>query len=450
MENEVFEKFSVPKAVLTLAIPTMLGQLSTIIYNVTDTYFVSLTNDEYQIAAVTLALPVSLIIMSLGAVFGYGGSSYISRLLGQKEDEKIKNVSAFCVYSGLILCLLVLIVGIVGLKPITYLTGAGDENFIHTYNYLKIIILGAPFIFYSNMLIHIIRSTGMAKEASMGLIIGTVTNIILDYIFIVPLSMGVAGAALATIIGNIMNVLYYLYLFGRKKLVLSISPKYFKISKEIVSNVIGVGIPGAMVTVLLSISNIILNNTISTYGSIVIAAYGIASKVNSFAVMLTVGLAQGVAPLIGYYYGAKNYKKLKETIRFTTGVSITMGLCFTVIFILARNPIAALFIKDAEFIGVTTTFLCIITLSNPILGISNLVNAMFQAVGKPMQSLMITLSRQLIVFIPVLIITSRFFGVNAVIGSQVISDVIVTIIAFLLYKNFISSNLVNKNMVVEA
>lgn len=432
MNDAVFDKMPVKKAILTLAIPTMLGQLSTIIYNLTDTYFVSLTKDANQIAAVTIAFPALLILMSIGAAFGIGASSYISRLLGRKEDEKVKQTSAYCFYMCGMISICFTILGIFFVEPITSILGGKDSTFLFGKNYLLIIFLGSSAFIYSNMFIHMIRGEGSAKEASIGLILGTIVNIVFDYLMIIRWGMGVNGAALATVLGNIVSTVYYLLYLKLHKTKLSIRWKHRSFHASIQKNVLSIGIPGGLVTILMSISNIILNQMAIGYGSDAVAAIGISSKINQICILMIVGLTQGVQPLLGYSYAAKNDKRLKSVFYTALTFSVIIGSIFCLSFIFLRYPLCKIFTQNPKLLNMTTMVLSLSSLSNPILGFANMSQTYFQAIGQAKEAFLLTILRQLLLFIPLLLLLQWCLQLKGIILAQPLCDFICGMIGILM------------------
>lgn len=414
----------------------MLGSLANLIYNMADTYFVSLTKSPAQIAAVTLCRPVLLIIMSISSIFGMGGSSVIARLLGEKQTEKAKSTITFSMYLMAISGISVLVLGLPLLKPIAGLAGANSENLSFTCDYLFWVILGTPFILLSNGLVHIFRSAGLINQATIGIVIGNGINIILDWIFIVVLKMGTAGAALATSIGFFCSTAYYFACMFReiirKNELFSFSPKSFNVSTQTKIDVIKIGIPGALITVMIGVSNIILNNCIGGYGSDAVAAYGIAYKIDMFPIMLGVGLSQGVGPLIGYCYGATQKDRLKKAMLWSSLDGMILGAVFTVVFLLFSRPLVSFFLQDAQLIELSARFLRVLVLSATLLGIINMVTAYFQALGNAKNSLIITMLRNVILFIPGVLALNAVFGLNGAIAAQPIVEIILTVICLLM------------------
>lgn len=435
--SNVFEEKNIQKLIVTLGIPSMLGTLATLIYNMADTYFVSMTRNPAQIAAVTLCTPILLIIMSVASIFGMGGSSVIARLLGEKKSELAKKCITFCIYAMAVSGVVILALGCIFMNQIAGIAGADDTNMIYTYDYLRWIFIGAPVIILSNGLVHIFRSAGLIKEATIGIVIGNGINIVLDWVFIVLMGWGTAGAALATSVGFLCSTMYY---FGcivkeiaKKNELYSLSSKNLSVTPTLTLDIVKIGIPGALITVMIGMSNIVLNNYIGIYGSDAVAAYGIAYKIDMFPIMLSVGLSQGVAPLMGYCYGAGQNNRLKKVMRYATIDGIILGGLFTVLFLTTSQILSGIFLSDKELTALSGLFLRVLALSAPCLGIINTVTSYFQALGKAANSLAITLMRNLILFIPGIIILNKVFGLNGAIAAQPVVEGILTVVCVVMY-----------------
>lgn len=442
--TSVFEEKNISKAIMRVGLPAMLGQLTTLIYNIADTFFVSLTKEPATIAAVTLCAPILLIIMSIACIFGMGGSSVIARLLGEDEKEESGTTMNFCVYAMAIAGVITLVLGLAFLQPLAKISGADADNIAYTCDYLKWIFIGAPFIMLANGFVHLFRSVGLIKESTIGLVLGNVINMVLDYVFIVIFGWGTAGAALATSLGFVCATIYYIVCMIREEYkgnqLVPLNPKRFSPKAEIVRNVVSIGIPGALITVLMSVSNIVLNNYISIYGSDAVASYGIAYKLNMIPILLSVGLSQGVAPLVGYYYGGNRKKQMSDIVKYTALYGVLMGAVFTAVFVLFGKPLATMFLQDGALIEQTGYFLKILCLSAPMLGVINMMTSYFQALGKAIKSLIITVLRNAVLFIPGLIILNYFWKLNGVIAAQPVVETILTIICIFMYIKDIRSD----------
>lgn len=435
--TSVFEEKSIPKAVLRVGLPAMLGQLTTLIYNMADTFFVSLTKEPAMIAAVTLCTPILLIIMSIACIFGMGGSSVIARLLGEKKQDEAGATMNFCVYAMALAGIVTLVCGLTFLAPLARIAGADADNLGYTCEYLQYIFLGAPFIMLSNGFVHLFRSAGLIRQSTIGLVLGNAVNIVLDYVFIILLQWGTAGAALATSLGFFCSSIYYLACMARGgrrgNALLSLSPKRFRPNRDMVGGVVGIGIPGALITVLMSVANIVLNNYIAIYGSDAVASYGIAYKIDMVPIMLSVGLSQGVTPLVGYCCGARQQRRMAGVMRCSIVYGVGLGAVFTVLFLLLSRPLASIFLHEQALIDQTGAFLRILCLSAPLLGIINMVTSYFQALGKAAQSLLITILRNAVLFIPAVIVLNRVWQLNGVIAAQPVVETILAAACLALY-----------------
>lgn len=433
----VFEEKNISKAIMRMGLPAMLGQLTTLIYNIADTFFVSLTKEPAMIAAVTLCTPVLLIIMSVASVFGMGGNSVIARLMGEEKKIEVRSTLNFCLYAMVFAGIIILLAGILFMEPVARISGADAENMAYTHDYLRYIFLGAPFIILSNGLVHLFRSLGLIRESTIGLALGNSVNIAFDFIFIVLLGWGTAGAALATSFGFLCSTLYYLAcMIGAEKKgnqLVSLSIKRFAPHKKMVWGVVGIGIPGALITVLLSVSNIVLNNFIGIYGSDAVASYGIANKVDMVPIMLSVGLSQGVAPLIGYYYGAGKRDRMSQVIKTSTIYGILLGAVFTAVFCLSGTKLAGVFLHDEPLILQAGYFISILGLSAPMLGVINMMTGYFQASGAAAKSLFITIMRNIVLFIPAVALLNRLGQLNGVIAAQPVVETVLAVICIVMY-----------------
>lgn len=433
MNQDVFEKYSVPKAVATLALPSVIGMLVTIFYNMADTFFVGQTGDPNQVAAVSLATPVFLLLMAVGNIFGIGGCAFISRTLGEGNKEKVKHISSFCFYGGITAGLVMMAAFLFGMQGILKAIGCSENTIGFAEDYLKYIAIGGVFVVVATAFNNIVRGEGAAKISMIGMMMGTIVNIILDPILILGLNMGVAGAAIATVIGNLCSVLFYLYYFLKKHTILSISPKHFTLKEGMIGGVCSAGIPASVNNILMSASNIILNIFLVSYGDDPVAGMGVAMKANMLIVLVQIGLAAGVQPLFGYCYGAKQYSKLKKAMKFTMLCNIAIGTVVTVLYICFTEPIIRAFINSEEVIGYGVTMLRAIMMTGPYIGIMFVFMFMFQAMGRPLPSLVLSLSRQGFVFLPVLVIAKKLIGLEGIIYAQPIADTGALIIAILIF-----------------
>ena len=277
-----------------MAVPTMISMLVVVIYNMADTFFIGQTKDPLQVAAVSLATPVFMIFMALGHLFGIGGSSAISRALGERRKDRAWHISSFCCYGSLGLGVMVAVISVLGMEQILHLIGASENTIGFARQYLTIISIGAPTIMFSTAFANILRGEGASRESMVGNLLGTIVNIILDPVMILGLGWGVSGAALATIIGNIAACFFYISYYVRGKSMLSIHVKDFRMGEGIAASVAAIGIPASLNNILMSFANIILNQALVGYGDTPVAAMGVALKSNMLVVLLQIGLCVGI------------------------------------------------------------------------------------------------------------------------------------------------------------
>ncbi len=433
MNDKVFTEYSVPRAVFTMAVPTMLSMLVTVFYNLADTFFVGQTGDPYQVAAVSLCSPYFLIFTALANIFGQGGTSCISRALGQGDMKKVKHFSAFAFYGAIFAGIILAVITLITINPLLGMLGCSENTFTPAKEYLSVIAYGGCFVTLSNTLSNLARAEGDAKSSMAGMIIGTVVNIILDPIMILVLNMGVTGAALATNLGNIVAAIYYIIHLKRSKTRLSMSPSDFTLKSEISIGLLSIGIPAFISNILMSGASIIYNNYVASYGDNPVAGMGIAQRANMVVFMVQMGLAIGISPLVGFAYGSKNLKKLKDVIKFSSLCTFVLGSVLTIIFCIFTRQIVWAFIQDEEVVRYGVAMLRAFMISGPLIGLMFVFEFTFQAMGKAKAALVLSLSRQGFVFLPVLIILNRAFGLNGIIYTQPIADIASLIMSFLMF-----------------
>lgn len=421
--NEMFEKAPIKQAVWKIATPMIMSMLVTVFYNMADTFFIGQTGDTLQVSAVSLAMPLFFILMACGNLFGNGGSSAISRALGAGESHRVKNISSFCFYSVIGVGIVVGASILIFMDKIVILSGAKTaQTMIYVEDYLKYIAIGAPFVMMSNAFGAIVRSEGAAKEAMVGMMLGTITNIVLDPIMILYMDMGVAGAAIATVIGNAFACVYYVVLLNRPDTVLSLKFSDYALRGGVATSVFIIGIPGALNNVLMSSANLIYNSLLSNYGDAPVAALGISTKVVSLIVMILLGLCLGSSPLIGYSYGANNYGRMREVIKYELKCAILFCTSVVIIFYFSAEILIQIFINDAEVIDYGIRILRAQIVCLPLLGVVFVAMSSVQAMGKGLLSLILSICRQGLVFIPAVILCDMIGGLDLLIYAQAISD----------------------------
>lgn len=437
---DVFEKDPIPKAVFKLALPTVLSMIVAVFYNMVDTFFVGRTGDPNQVAAVSVATPVFLFFMAAGNIFGMGGSSFLSRALGEKQYDKAKKISSFCLYAGFATGVIGAILMLTFMAQILNAVGTSENTFGFAKSYLSWIAYGGPAIVISTAFTNLIRGEGAAQSSMKGMMAGTVANIILDPIFILDsflgipcLGLGVAGAAIATVIGNLVSILFYFIHVCKPGSVLTLSPKYFAIRNGILKGVLLIGLPASITNILMSLSNILMNTFLVTYGDVAVAGMGIAMKANMLVVFVQLGLGAGVQPLVGYNFGARNFRRMKDTMKFAVLCNTIAGLILTAAYFVFTRQIVSVFIGDEAVIEMGMKMLRALMYSSSFLGILFVLNFSFQAMGKAKESLALAISRQGFVFVPCTIIMNKLIGLEGLILSQPIADIVSIFIALTMF-----------------
>lgn len=444
--TKIFAEYKVPRAVAAMALPSMMGMLINIIYNLADTFFVGQTGDSNQVAAVSVSMPLFFFFLAIGNLFGIGGCAFISRSLGEGKKDKVKTISSFCIYGALVLGIFIGILFFFFREPLLYLVGASNNTIGFAQDYLKWVAVGAPFSVLSITVCNLVRGEGAAKISMVGSVLGQIVNVILDPIFILGsgdklfgitlpfgLDMGVAGAAIATVLGNVFSVVFFLVYFLRGKSILSITPKRFSMKNGIAKGVINVGLPASLNNLLMSISNIIVNIVLVSYGDNAVAAMGVAMKANMLVIMLQIGLAQGVQPLIGYCYGAKNYTRMKKCMGFSIVCNIVIGTVMMLFYLVFRENVISMFIDDVEVVSLGVKMLTAIMSPGPVIGIMFVLNFAFQGMGKGIQSFILSVGRQGLVYIPLLFILNKLVGLDGIIWAQATADFVCVIMSIIMF-----------------
>lgn len=433
-ENELMSYMEISKAVATMAIPSVISSLVTVVYNMADTFFVGQTGDPLQVAAVSLTNPIFILFMAFANMFGMGGSAAASIAMGEKNEKRMKNVSSFITYASFIVGIFFAVILLIFSKPILQIFGANNQTYDLAYGYLFHISYGAPFIIWSAAASFVVRAEGASKEAMIGSMIGTIVNIVLDPIMISGLHMGAAGAAIATTIGNILASLYYVWYFIKKSNYFSIHPRYFKWKDKILTSVCSSGFPTAIFSVLMSVSTIVLNQILVVYGNAPVAAIGIVFKANMFITFLQMGLANGVQPLLGYNFGSGDIKRFREVESYTKKCCLIVGIIATLLYFVFRTQIIAMFINDSEVINYGVLMLIVYMISGPVIGLLFVNMNCMQSVGRALPATILSVLRQGVLLIPMLYILNAIAGLHGVIYGQALTDYIAVILSAYLWR----------------
>ena len=437
MENkksmELFSNAPVSQVVFKNALPAMAAMLMVLIYNLADTFFIGQTHDALQVAAVSLATPVFLIFMAVGTVFGIGGTSVISRAMGEGKTDYAKKVSSFCMWGCVIVGTIMSVGMLIFMNPILSLVGASADTWELSKTYLVIVVCCGPFVLISNCYSNVIRTEGESTKAMMGTLIGNLINVILDPIFILGFGWDIAGAAIATVIGNVIGAGYYIIYFIRGNSLLSVRLKDFTVKDKVASSVLAIGIPDALGSLLMSISSIVTNSQMAQYGDMALAGIGVAMKVTMMTGMVCIGLGQGIQPILGYCVGAKLWVRFKNVLRFSLAFSFTLSVVLTGVCYLFTSQIIRAFLIDATAYGYALTFSRILLSTSIFFGVFYVLINALQAMGAGTAALIINISRQGIIYIPVMFLLKTIIGMTGLVWAQPVADITSLVLAYVLY-----------------
>ena len=425
---ELLGSTSIPKALLAMGIPTMIGMLVNAFYNLVDAYFVGGLG-ESQMGAISVVYPLGQVVVGLGLLFGNGAASYISRLLGRGDKENADKVASTALYSSVSVGAVIIIISMVFLHPILKLLGATDSILPFAAAYASIYIVSCIFNVFNVTMNNIVTSEGAAKTTMCALLTGAVLNIALDPLFIYVFDLGVAGAAIATAISQVVSTCVYLTYILRKKSVFHFRVKDCTYTKETMSEIFKIGIPTLVFQILTSVSISLINNAAGDYGDSAIAGMGVVTRLISMGSLSVFGFIKGFQPIAGYSYGAKKFDRLREAIKTSILWSTAFCVVFGVILALFPTAIVSRFTKgDAEMIRIGAASLRANGISIMLFGFYTVYSSLFLALGKGREGFILGACRQGICFIPVILLLPIVWGLNGIMYAQPIADVLSAII----------------------
>ena len=429
-KTELFEKTPVTRAVLALVVPTVISQIITVIYNMADTFFVGQVGDPNQVAAASLSLPLFLVTTGLANLFGIGGASLISRSLGLGDTEKARKTSAFCIWTSSATAL-VYGLAIFALRSVILPAVGADEftyDFCASYLFWTLTVGAIPTVLNA-ALAHLVRAEGYGVALGGGL------NIILDPIFIFGFGLEITGAAVATMLSNLIATLYFiaLILIKRGRFHLTLNPKYYSVSGGIPKEVLLVGLPSSIMNVMGIFSNVTLNKRLVSYSNAAVAGIGIAKKIDMLAFAIANGLSQGVIPLIGYNYSSKNTRRMRSAIKVTLILSLAVTTVGAVLLFTCANPLVRAFINDAETVRYGSMFQRIICITGPFTAITTVIISIFQSVGQKGKPLVLSMLRKGGLDVPFMFLLDHLGGANAIAWATPIADCGAMLVGILLF-----------------
>ena len=426
----------IPKAVMQLAIPTVISSLVMVIYNLADTYFVGMLNDPIQNAAVTLAAPVLLAFNAINNLFGVGSSSMMSRALGSKDMDTVYKSSAFGFYCALFSGLLFSVLYTVFSAPLLVVLGANAETAQATGGYLMwTVSFGAAPAILNVVMAYLVRAEGASLHASIGTMSGCLLNILLDPIFVLPwgLNLGAAGAGCATFISNCVACLYFFVLLfvRRGRTYVCINPRQFRPTMRIVRGVCGVGIPASIQNLLNVTGMTVLNNFAASFGSDAVAVMGIAQKINTVPFQVALGISQGIMPLISYNYASGNTRRMKKTFFFTARISLSFLFLVMIAYLVFAGDLVRMFMDNEQIVAYGTSFLRGMCLAMPFLCMDFLAVGVFQACGLGKEAFIFAVLRKIVLEIPALFILNWIFPLYGLAYAQLVAEVILAAAAII-------------------
>lgn len=430
---EMFRSAPVGQAVLKNTLPAMAAMLMVLIYNLADTFFIGQTHDALQVAAVSLATPVFLIFMALGSVFGIGGTSVISRALGEGRSEYAKKVCSFCMWSCVIVGVTVAAVFLIFMNQILTLVGASEDTWNYTKTYLFIVTLCGPFVLISSCFSNVVRAEGHPGKAMMGQLLGNLLNVILDPIMILAFGWNVAGAAIATVIGNLFAAGYYISFYLRGQSSLGVNIRNFTVREKVCTSVLAIGIPASLGALLMSVSQIIVNGRMAVYSDMALAGIGVAVKVTMISGLVCMGIGQGVQPLLGYCVGAKLWQRFRSVMKFSISFALAFSVLMTGLCYLFTAQIVRAFLTNPEAFDYGIKFARILLSTSFLFGIFYVFCNALQAIGAATEALVVNLSRQGIIYIPALFLLEAILGAVGLAWAQPTADLLSTALVVILY-----------------
>ncbi len=433
----ILGKEDVRKGLLYLAIPSIVGMVVNGVYNIVDTIFVGRLGTS-AIGALSVAFPFLMLISAFGIAVGVGAASYISRSLGAGQKEEAERTAATGVGMILGLGIILITLGQIWLEPIMRLFGATETILPQAMIYARTLLFGAPIIMLKMTLNNMLRAEGSAHASMIALISGAVLNMILDPIFIFTLNMGIQGAAVATVLAQSIAVCFQLWYYISDRSFLKLSISNFQPSKKIITQIVKIGIPSILTLGLNSMAMALINNAAAPYGDYAVAAMGIVKRVMSLGMFAIFGYGQGFQPMAGFNYGAKNFDRLNQAIRFSVRVTTVFTFCAATVFIVFSEMVISWFSNDPLVLQTGARALRALSIPFPLFGFQIIYFSLFQALGKAIPAGLLSVSRQGLLLIPAIVILPRFLGLDGVIFAQPTADgltiIMTSILAFMINK----------------
>ena len=437
--TEIFENTPIKKAVLLQIVPAIASQMIALLYNLADTYFVGLINDPVQTAAITVVSPCFVMLTAISNLFGVGGASAIARVLGKKEPDRARQIASVSFWGGLVMGILFALLFWLLERPILTLCGAREETFAVVMAYAKwVVVIGGPWTVLNTLLANLVRAEGSARRAFVGVSLGGVLNIALDPLFVLPrfLGWGAAGAGIATAISNMVATAYFLCgIFRRRQdTVLSVAPGHLRHTRAHLGGILVIGFPSALQYALTVVAVAAQAKFVSAYPTEAVAALGIVKKIDQLPLYFSIGVANGLLPLLAYNHAAGNTARRSQAFRFGTLTAVSFSLCCLILFEIFAEPLVGLFIKNPQTVAYGASFLRLMVTAMPMMSVCYPMIVQFQAMGKAGESLICSVLRKGVLDIPLLFIMDALLPLYGCMLVQPTVDSISLIVALLLYR----------------
>lgn len=422
----IFEESTVWRAIAAMAIPAMINIVVMILYNMADMFFIGQLGSSAQVAAVSISSPVFTMMMAFGSMLGGGGCALIARTLGQKDTEKVKLYSSLCCWGSLLAGILFFGIVLLFQNPILRMLGANTEIAGYARTYLCILAAGAPIMIFTASFGNVVRAEGAVREGMTGNLISTITNVLLDPLFILVFRWGVSGAAIATVLGNVAGAAYLIQYVCKRSAALSLSFHMATATPGEIRKIISIGLPNGTNSILSSVSAALANNLLVTYGTVAVAAMAASGKSTTIVSMIQMGMCMGVQPLLAYCYGAKNVSRLRETVGKLAILTFSFGLFSTLFCLWKSETIIQIFLKDPAASELGTIMIRLRVLSGPLIGFYYISTNFLQASGNAKRSMLVSVLRQGLFFVPLIYVMNALFGVTGNICAHIASDLLAT------------------------
>lgn len=432
---ELLSSTPIPKALMSLGIPIMIGMLINALYNLVDAYFVSGLGKS-QMGAISIVFPLGQVVVGLGLMFGNGAASYLSRLLGRGDRDTANRVASTALYSSLLIGVIIILFSTIFLRPILTMLGATETIMPYALTYAKIYVLSCIFNVFNVTMNNIVSSEGAAKTTMCALLLGAVLNIGLDPLFIYTFNMKIAGAAIATAISQMASTIIYLTYLLRKRSAFSFSAKAYSPTRQMLTEILKIGIPTLVFQLLTSLSIALINRAASDYGDSVIAGMGAVTRITSMGTLVVFGFLKGFQPIAGFSYGAKKFDRLRETIKtsiiWSTIFCLIVGLLMA---IFSTQIISQFTDTDTKMILAGQKSLFANGITFILFGIYTVYSSLFLALGKGTAGFFLGACRQGICFVPVILLLPTVWGLNGILYAQPIADILSIIITAFMARN---------------